>query len=226
LVIATGAVVLAGTLALAAASQDTKKKLPTPPAPSVPPVPPVGDAPPMQLPPGWTPEDMQAMMESAMPGPMHAWMAKHAGRWNGKTTMWMAPETEPMHATGVATTTMIMDGRYAQTDFVGELPGMGQMKGLGIVGFDNVSQKFVGTWIDSFGTGIMNGVGELSSDGTKLTWTYTANCPITKKPVKVRQVESFPDANTMILEMWGVDPHSGKEFKSLQVDYTRAMGSN
>ena len=45
----------------------------------------------MQLPPGWTAEDMQAMMAAGTPGKMHEHLAKDVGMWQGKTTMWMAP---------------------------------------------------------------------------------------------------------------------------------------
>ena len=126
-------------------------------------------------------EDMQACMLAATPGKMHQHLAKEAGVWNGKTTMFM-PGAEPATSECVSTITPIMDGRYIKCEIKGDMPGMGPFEGFGIYGFDNVSQKFVSSWIDNQGTGMMNGTGELSDDGKVMSWKFTFNCPVTKKP--------------------------------------------
>ncbi len=173
------------------------------------------------LPPGWTPEDMQACMEAGTPGPMHARLAKQAGTWTGKSTMWMAPGTEPMTSEMVSKVTVEMDGRFVRAEMSGNSPAMGPFMGLGYSGFDNVSQKFVGNWLDNHSTGIMNGVGELASDGSTINWNYTYNCPVTKKQAVMRQVESYPNPDTMVLDMFCVDPKTAKEFKCMHIEFTR-----
>ena len=50
-----------------------------------------------------------------------------------------------------------LDGRYIKVDVAGDMPGMGPFTGFGLTGFDNVSKKFVSTWVDNMGTGMMNG---------------------------------------------------------------------
>lgn len=175
----------------------------------------------MQLPPGWTPEDMQACVAAGTPGPMHAHLAQGVGVWNGKNTMWMAPGMEPIKSDSVSTVKSMMDGRFVQCEMNGDMPGMGPFNGFGIAGFDNVSQKFVSNWIDNMGTGIMTGTGELSSDGKVLTWTYSYNCPVTKKPVVMREIDTITGPNTKTLEMWSTDPKSGKEFKMMLIEFTK-----
>lgn len=175
----------------------------------------------MKLPPGWTPEDMQACMIAGTPGEMHAHLANGVGVWQGKNQMWMAPGMEPMKSECVSTVTSAMDGRFAKCEMAGDMPGMGPFSGFGIYGFDNVSQKFVSTWIDNQSTGIMNGTGELSADGKTITWNYTMNCPITKKPTVMREIETITGPNSKTLEMWGVDPKSGKEFKMMFIEFTK-----
>ncbi|MBL8875261.1 MAG: DUF1579 domain-containing protein [Phycisphaerae bacterium] len=175
----------------------------------------------MQLPPGWTPQDMQACMAAATPGAQHQMLAAGAGNWSGKSQMWMAPGTPAIDTANTCTVTPIMDGRYVKTEFTGDMPGMGPFTGFGINGFDNVSKKFVATWIDNMGTGIMNGTGEVSSDGKVITWTFSVNCPITGKPTTLREIETITGPNTKTLEMWGIDPKSGKEFKSMFIELTR-----
>lgn len=202
-VVAAGMGGLAGSIAIAQQSQDKPGQ------------------PQMQLPPGWTEADMQACMAAGTPGKQHEYLAKAAGTWQGKCTMWMAPETEPSMSECTTTITPIMDGRFTRCEVKGEMPGMGPFNGLGISGYDNVEGRFVSSWIDNCGTGIMQGRGELSPDGKVLTWTFNYTCPITKKPATMRQVETTTGANTMTLEMFATDPKSGQEYKMMSIDYTR-----
>ena len=198
-------VVIAGSIAIAdaPASKDAK-------------------APEKKLPPGWTEADMQACMIAGTPGKQHELLAKGAGEWEGNCKMWMPPgDGEPMKSTVTSTATPVLDGRFLKVEVKGEMPGMGPYNGHGLYGFDNVSQTFVSTWIDNHVTGIMYGKGELSSDGKTLTWKYNYNCPVTKKPAVIREVETITGPNTKTLESFGADPKSGKEFQMMRIELTR-----
>jgi hypothetical protein len=177
--------------------------------------------PPAHLPAGWSEADMQACVAAGTPGAMHEHLAKLVGTWHGTTTMWMDPATEPAQGECTWTVTSVMDGRFTQATLTGDMPGMGTYHGFGISGFDNVSQRFVSDWIDDHCTGIMSGTGELSKDGTKLSWRFTYNCPITKKPAVVRQIETYTSADAMSFEMFSTDPKSGKEYKCMHIDFAR-----
>jgi len=174
-----------------------------------------------KLPPGWTEKDMQACMLAGTPGDMHKHLAECVGEWEAKTTMWMAPGAEAMQSEGTSTVTSIMDGRFIKCEMDGEMPGMGPYHGVGIYGFDNVSEEFVSTWIDNHSTGIMTGKGEQSDGGKTMTWNYTANCPITKKPVTIREVETITGPDSRTLDMFGKEPKSGEEFKMMSIKLTR-----
>jgi hypothetical protein len=173
------------------------------------------------LPPGWTPEDMEACMVAGTPGEMHAFLATHAGTWDGQCTMWMYPGADPMESACTSTITPIMDGRYVRVTMDGEMPGMGTFTGEGTYGFDNVSKKFVSSWIDDHSTGIWDGTGALSPDKKTLTWSYTYNCPVTEKPAVAREVERFTSPTTKTLEMFGKDPKTGEEFKMMSIKFTK-----
>jgi hypothetical protein len=179
----------------------------------------------MKLPPGWTEDDMKACAMAGTPGKMHEHLAKSAGVWQAKTTMWMAPDTEPMTSEGSSKVKTIMDGRYIKCEMDGEMPGMGPYKGLGFYGYDNISKKFVSVWLDNHSTGIMQGTGELSEDGKTLTWKYTHNCPITGKPTVMREVETITGPDTRTLEMFGPDPKTGKEHRCMRIELTRKPGA-
>jgi hypothetical protein len=198
----------AGTIAIAQPAKDSK-----------------GGQPEMKLPAGWTQDEFNAHMQSCQvagtPGEKHQWLAKGAGTWHGKSQMWMLPGMDPVKSDCSATVTSLYDNRYVKTDIAAEIPGMGAFLGTGISGFDNVSQKFVSTWYDSHSTGIMQGTGELSADGKTLTWKYAYNCPVTKKPATMREVQTYESDNSMTFEMFATDTKTGKEFKCMHIDYTR-----
>jgi hypothetical protein len=205
IVLAAGIAALAASWAIAEASKDSQS----------------GGAPEMKLPPGWTVDDMKACMIAGTPGDMHKRMANEAGLWRGKTTMWMAPDTEPIMSECTSTITPLMDGRFIKCETEGDMPGMEPFKGLGIYGFDNVSHKFISSWIDNQGTGITQGEGELSKDGKTLTWKMTFNCPITKKPHAMKEVDTITGPNTKTIEMFGADPKTGKHFQMMKIELTR-----
>jgi hypothetical protein len=204
---------LAGVVAIAEPAKEAKEAQPAAASAS--------GAPEMKLPPGWTEEDMKACMIAGTPGKMHERLAKDVGTWAGKSTMWMPGVSEPTKSDCTMTISPLMDGRYFKGEMNGEMPGMGPYNGMGIMGFDNVSQKFVANWLDNHSTGIMNGTGELSPDGKSINWTYEHNCPITKKATVMRQVETNEGDGKKTLEMFGSDPKTGKEFKMMRIELSR-----
>lgn len=218
-----GVAALTASIALAQNTRDPGKTAPKPPAtqPSKQAAP--AHAP--ELPPGMSAADMQACMEAGTPGPMHQHLLDAVGVWHGKSTMWMTPAAEPLKSECVSTITSAMDGRFTKCEMQGDMPGMGPFNGFGISGYDNVAKKFQASWIDNCGTGIMNGTGELSSDGKTLTWNYTYNCPITRKPAVMREVDRRTGKDTMTMEMYSTDPGTGKEFKMMEIAFTRKPGT-
>ncbi len=218
------AALVAASFAFAQPAKDTKPAKPatTTTTPAHTPTQPAGQP---QLPKGMTEADMQACIAAGTPGPMHEHLAKGVGTWTGKSTMWMTSESEPTVSDCTSTVTTMMDGKFTKCEMKGDMPGMGAFNGFGIYGFDNVSQKFQATWIDSMGTGMMTGTGDLSSDGKTITWNYTFNCPITRKPTIMREVERVTGPDSMTLEMFGPDPKTGKEYKMMEITLNRTSGA-
>jgi hypothetical protein len=174
----------------------------------------------MPLPPGITEADMQACMEAGTPGPEQEKLARAAGTWKGKSTMWMGPDAPPSETEATVTITPLMDGRYIQCEYKSDMPGMGPFHGVGVKAFDKVGQTYQATWIDNHSTGIMIGAGASSGDGS-MTWHYTYNCPITKKAATMREVERFTGDDTMSTVMYAEDPKSGREYKMMETTFTR-----
>jgi hypothetical protein len=166
-------------------------------------------------------DDMQACMAAGTPGPEHKLLARDVGVWAGKNKMWMGPDMPPADSASTTTVTSILDGRFVLVESDGEMPGMGPFKGYGIYGFDNVTKKYQGMWIDNWGTGMMTGEGEMSSDASTMTINYTYNCPVRKKPATLRQIERVTGENTKLMQMFATDPKSGKEYKMVEIEFTR-----
>jgi len=208
------AVALVGTVAvgIVAAQQNAAKDSKAAAAPQMPPG--------MQLPPGWTAEDMQAGMAAATPGKMHERLAADVGEWTGKSTMWMYPGAEPSVSDCTSRVTSLFEGRYVKCDMTGQMMGM-PYNGLGIYGFNNTTQKLQATWIDNCTTEILTGTGELSPDGKTITWNYNFNCPINKKMVVLREVHKITGPNSQTMEIYSPDPKTDKEFKMMSIELTR-----
>jgi hypothetical protein len=173
----------------------------------------------MELPPGWTMDDMMACMQAGTPGEQHAWLAETAGTWSGSGKMWMGPGGEAIDFDGEMTVTPIMDGRYIRTEMSSDIPGMGPYTGEGVAGYDNVAGRYTSNWFDNHSTGIMQGTGKKSADGT-ITWEFKYMCPINRKPTTLREVQKF-DGDSLSMEMHAIDPKSGKEYTMMTFDYTR-----
>jgi hypothetical protein len=179
------------------------------------------DAAAMQLPPGWTAEEMERCIAAATPGKSHERLKQDVGTWTGKGTFWMAPGLPPVTSELTSVYTPVLDGRYVKCEMSGDMPGMGPFVGEALFGFDNVSQKYVASMVDNHSTGIMQGEGKLTDDGKTINWEYVVNCPREQKPVNIRQVETNTSATEKSLEMFGTDPKSGKEFKMMSIEFTK-----
>lgn len=164
---------------------------------------------------------MEAWMQASTPGPMHARLARYEGTWAGEMKMWHWPGADVHKATCTTTNSIIFDGRFLRCESTGDMGEMAPFQGFGLFGFDNVSQKFQGLWIDNMGTGMAIGTGSLSDDGTTFTWNFKYDCAVTKKPTYMRMVERFIDDHTITAEVFGPWPFDGKEYKMMEITYRR-----
>jgi hypothetical protein len=163
---------------------------------------------------------MAKWMAFATPGEAHKVLADDAGEWDGETTMWMSPDAPPTKNKGKAVNTMILGGRYQHGVHTGCFTGM-PFEGISIIGYDNTKKKYVSSWVDNMGTGIMimEGTYDAASKTVKLSGTCTD--PMTGKNMKMREDFTIIDNNTRKMVMYSPDPKTGKEFKSMEIVMTR-----
>src|SRR5256884_4886754 len=172
---------------------------------------------------------MKQMMELSKLNENHKLLSSLDGNWNYTIKFWMNPDpnAKPEESKGTAVRKSIMDGRFSIMDVTGkmEMPGPDgkkkemTFKGHGIEGYDNVKKKFVGSWIDNMGTGIMFSEGDY--DPTTKTFTYTSEFEaIPGMKQQIREVMKIVDNNHMAFEWY--ENQGGQEKKTMEINYTRA----
>jgi len=161
---------------------------------------------------------MEVYQELAIPGAPHKLLASMAGSWNVKGACSMEPGSPPIEHTGTSEQKMILDGRFLQQEFSGDMMGS-PFTGIGFAGYDNHTKKYVSTWCDTMGTGIYYFEGTAGADGKTITQTCSYDDPV-RGPTKWRSVTRIVDADTLKFEMYTTD-QSGNEEKMGEMTYTR-----
>jgi Protein of unknown function (DUF1579) len=161
-------------------------------------------------------EAMQAMAKAATPGEFHKHLNRAVGSWNTSMKMWMAPDQKPIESKGTMDAKWILGGRYVESVYKGDFMGQ-PFEGHGIDGYDNVAKKFVSSWIDNAGTGIMNQSGTCDAGCKAVTQSGEMMDPVTGQPVTMKQVITYADDKHFKMEMYATDP-SGNSMKVMEMD--------
>lgn len=164
---------------------------------------------------------MKAMMDYATPGEMHKLLASFNGTWKGEVTMWMDPAGPPSQSTATSTNRMIYNGLYQETKHKGNFMGM-QFEGTSIWGYDNAKKKFVSTWFDNMGSGIMKVEGDYDPSSKTFSFSGIATNPLDGKDCNIRETLQIIDDNTQLMKMYGPDPKTGKEYQTMEIKMTRS----
>jgi uncharacterized lipoprotein NlpE involved in copper resistance len=171
----------------------------------------------------WIPIDSimmdKAWKEGMAIGEPHKMMAKASGTWTSGVTMWMADGAPPMTSTSTTVNSMIFGGLYQQSKHSGDMMGM-PFEGMSIMGYDNMKKEYFSTWIDNMGSGIYVSTGQWDDASKKLTLSGSIKCMNGQDGI-MRQVFTIIDDNNQMLEMYGPDPKTGKEYKNMEIKYTR-----
>ena len=171
--------------------------------------------------------EMMAMMtELSKPGENHKLLGSGVGAWTYTLKWWMDPSAAPGESSGTSVVKEVMGGRYFISEHTGkmQMPGAdGKMtdtdfKGISTEGYDNVKKKFVSSWIDNMGTGIMLSEGDY--DAATKSLTYRTECEMMPGiKTKIRQVVKITDKNHRTFEFY--EDRGGTEVKTMEINYTR-----
>jgi hypothetical protein len=154
------------------------------------------------------------------PGKEHQMMASWDGTWEGDITMWMSPGAPPTKTKGTSINKMVLDGRYQQSTHTGSFEGM-PMNGISTLAFDNAKKVFITTWIDNMGTGVMIGEGPWDDVNRSITIKGKMIDPTTGKECEFKEIFKVIDDDHQLMEMYAPDPTTGKQFKTMEIKFTR-----
>jgi hypothetical protein len=162
---------------------------------------------------------MEAWQKAMTPGEGQKKLTPMVGTFETKVRTWMDPAKPPEDTTGTSVSTWVLGDRYVQTKYEGIF--MGEMfNGIGFMGFDNVSKKYVSSWMDTAGTGMMWSTGTMDAAGKVMTLKAMVNDPGTGKPTPADEKITITDNDHHKLEMFGKGP-DGKMTKIMEIEYAR-----
>lgn len=165
----------------------------------------------------------QQEMDCAPVGPAeeHELFKQFIGKWKAKVTMWMGPG-DPMESTGTMVNMIDLDGRYLKQDYKGDATDgpFPNFEGRGFWGFNNVTGKYEGFWIDNASNQMATEFGDY--DKATKTWTMLGEMamPGGAKCGK-RSVITVVNDDEHTMEMFFQGP-DGNESKGMHIQYTRA----
>lgn len=163
---------------------------------------------------------MKAWVDFSTPGPEHQWMASHNGTWVcDSLAQWMDPSQPPSYSKATDVLSSKMKGLYQLSEFSSVMGGE-PFSGMGTLGFDRLKKKFVLSWIDNVGSGIVRMEGTYDEATKTLNMKGKQSDPGLQAEADIRQEMQFPDENTYIMTMYG-QTQEGKEAKFLQGTFRR-----
>jgi len=163
------------------------------------------------------PDAMMRMWQTAMtPGAGHERLEPMVGTFHARTTFTMGRGAEPSVSEGTSENRWVLGGRYLEQSYRGMSMGM-PFEGIGYTGYDNVRKRYVGIWMDTFGTGLMDSVGVGKPSERSIEFEASAHEPSGKRIVFLCKI-TIQDRDHHSYEMWTKGPN---RYRSMLVEYTR-----
>ncbi len=144
------------------------------------------------------------------------------GTFNAKVSMWMGPG-DPMLSTGSMTNTLDLGGRFLQQVYKGDATDgpFPDFAGRGYWGYNTVSNRYEGFWIDTACTFMQTDEGQVDDAGKVWTSFGSMTDPSSGKPMRKRSIITLHDDNSHEMEMsFETSPDAWS--KCMHIAYTRA----
>jgi hypothetical protein len=161
----------------------------------------------------------KALDNAMTPGEGQKKLEFMVGTFDVKIRTWVDPSKPPFESTATSVATWVLGNRYVQQMLAGYVNGE-PWSGIGYAGFDNVSKKYVATFMDSSSTGMEWYTGTMDADGKLAKLTATIYDDVTDKPTTVEMRLSIAANGDHMTELWHGDQR-GKMSKVMELQYTR-----
>lgn len=164
-------------------------------------------------------QNLDPWTEYATPTNFHKLLSKYSGSFNIEITMFMEEGKAPLAEKAESYQSMLLGERYLEMKQFGKMMNM-DFLAITTIGFNNTDQKVTLTSISNMGTAILTLTGDWDEKSNSAALFGQQTNPVTKKVIKVKQVITFIDANTILIESF--DQEGKKPFrKTMQYKYTR-----
>ena len=152
------------------------------------------------------------------PSPQHEALARLAGEYTTVTKFTAKPGDAAVETQGTAQLRSVVAGKFLLEEYSGKWFGQ-TIHGLRLLGYNDASKQYEGTWTYSLSTGMMTLVGASKDDGKTidLTATYTGDKGEKQTLyVTTRRV----DADQFVVELYAKTA-DGQRGPTMETTYTR-----
>ena len=149
--------------------------------------------------------------------PEHGVLQMDVGDWDAVIKMWMPGAPEPVMAHAVESNKMLPGGMWLLSQMEGDCGGQA-FHGRGSFGFDPVTKKYVGTWVDNMSPHMMRMEGTFDDATSTMTMHAEAIDPMTGQPGKTKTETVYADGKR-VMTMWKLE--NGEARKHMEITYTR-----
>lgn len=149
------------------------------------------------------------------PGKYHEYLAAGIGSWELTIQVWRTPDGEPVVSAGKAEAHWILENRFVETSYEGEILGH-PFEARSVEGYDNQAKEYVSTWRDTMGTYTMTFRGDCDEECQVRTVSAEITDPVSGQKLTNKRVTTVVDENSYTYESYIVTP-SGAEFKNMEL---------
>jgi hypothetical protein len=150
----------------------------------------------------------------------HKILSRSNGTWTGEATVWFSPDRPPVTSTSILTNHMDSNGLFQISEIKGNITGGGRpFTGVRITGYDTVRKVFTRAMLQDGSPGVaMEGKWDEATKSFSMPFKQTDK---SGKEKSLKEVYTFVDEDTEILEIYDTASPIGKEFRILKVTWHR-----
>ena len=146
----------------------------------------------------------------------HAQLARLAGHWAVRQSMWTDPKAPPVVDHGTAAYAMVLGGRHLRQQL--RIASSKPFEGLGYIGYDDAAGKYYSSWMDTNFSGIILARG--AYDAASRSYSFAGEMASKDgTPVPVREVMRIADNDHFVYEYY--ETRSGTEALAIRLEYAR-----
>ncbi len=161
---------------------------------------------------------LKALENAMTPGEGQKRLEPLIGTFDVKVRTWLDPSKPPIESSATAVDTWVLGGRYVQQMLAGYIGGE-PWSGISYAGYDNVTKKYVSTYMDTGSTGMEWYTGTLDAAGTHGRMTATIADEVTGKPKALELRLTIAANGDRVTELWEED--RGKMVKVVELQFSR-----